>query len=821
MARYLNPAKIGLLALVELYAEEAIPSDAILPVLSFLTAHTLHQSPSSSSSSSSSVTTPRWNKAERTANLVVSIKDFERLLSEYPVVKGMPGRKLWDQFLAKLWGIDSLDALHSFFASIPALLKKTREESSKERGGDEQEEAEAAAAAAAEEEDGKTKIKLSRNSPLGAFVRRSKTEFHRLTFEQSTQLWKSLIRYRQPTSQSYLRHRQPTAQPYVQRGTPSLEKLTFDNVLVRAAASGEWDADGVERLVAVAYGTHVLAGDDEGEGGTVPVSTDDVEALVEFQIQRMQKYGDRVPVEIQQQFEHLLRDSFLIPSLTHYLSFLNAWRAGDYTTAFDYLHRYFDYTMQYRDRLFYQYALMNLAVLQADFGCYREAVSAMLETVSTARENRDMTCLNFALNWLFHFGRAHPELVHDLESHSMLGAGKESLAFLRVKAKESAMWTLWSSVLLAESKMALVNGDSVAKSVENMVRSSQIIVERNLKSMFGSQLSLQAALWTRLGLGHLSSCASETFLRCHARNSVFDDELKHTCRIAFALAQRGKYDDALHRLDSLDENSLRSWKPSQYWLKHRAIVKLKRDLCHNNLDAAGRLLDQLLQSKADDLEPDMALVVDSLHIDYLERKGDLQAALAEIDALMVRLRDDGRDVAMGIKLLLLKTALLDRCGRPLRAFSAAVRATNMAWRARLLSCLWQAVGALSTMLVSLAEFDAAVRLLTAVVPRALECDAAAPAAQLYSVLADAHMGSAGNMEPKSSRRTECLKRALRAVQKALDHYSAVEDVERQCETMAKKAMIMKLTGEATLAANYAAAYVELRKRAEALSLDGA
>ncbi|RDA91447.1 hypothetical protein CP533_6271 [Ophiocordyceps camponoti-saundersi (nom. inval.)] len=767
MARYLNASKIGLLTLIELYTSDAVPNDAILPVLTFLTTHIQH-------------TSTKWERAERKANLVFSIKDFETLLSAYPVVKGMPGRKLWDQFLIKLWGINSLDELHEFFASLSSLLKKEDTEE--------------------EEEEDKERIKLSRNSTLGSFVRKSKTAFENLTFEQSTTLWTSLLQYRNPTSPSHHRRNPP-------------EKNLTHGVLVPGEG---WDA---AALAAVAYGDMLRdEGGGEGRGG---VSTDDVEVLVEFQIQRMQKYGDRVPVEIQRQFKDLLRDSFLVPSLTHYLSFLNAWRAGDYTTAFDYLHRYFDYTMQYRDRLFYQYALMNLAVLQADFGCYREAVSAMLETVSTARENRDMTCLNFALNWLFHFGRAHPDLVQDLESHSMLGAGKESLAFLRVKAKESGMWTLWSSVLLAESKMALVNGDSVATSVENLVRSSQVIVERNLKSMFGAQLSLQAALWTRLGLAHLSSCASETFLRCHARNSVFDDELRHTCRIAFALTQRGKYDDALHRLDSLDENSLRSWKPSQYWLKYRAIVKLKRDLCHNNLDAARRLLDQLLQSKADDLEPDMTIVVGSLHVDYLERRGDLQAALAEIDALMVRLRDDGRDVALSIKLLLLKVALLDRCGRPLRAFSAAVRATNMAWRARLLSCLWQAVGALSTMLVSLAEFDAAVCLLTAVIPRALECDAAATAAQLYSVLGDAHMGLAGDAEPRSSRRTECLKRALRAVQKALDHYSAVEDVERQCETMAKKAMIMKLTGEVTLAENYAAAYVELRKRAEALSLDGA
>ena len=219
--------------------------------------------------------------------------------------------------------------------------------------------------------------------------------------------------------------------------------------------------------------------------------------------------------------------------------------------------------MQNRDRLFYQYALMNLAVLQADFGCHKEAVSAMLETVSTARENRDMTCLNFALSWLFHFGRAHPDLVKSLESNGMIGTEKESLAFLRVKAKETGMWTLWSSVLLSEAKLNLVNGDSVATAFEFMTRSSHIIVDKNMKNMFGSQMSLSAALWDRLGLTSLSSMTCEVFLRCHSGYAIFDDELKHTCRLSLLLASKGKYDEALQKLEGLEQNSLRSWKPGQ------------------------------------------------------------------------------------------------------------------------------------------------------------------------------------------------------------------------------------------------------------------
>ncbi|KAG6167874.1 hypothetical protein E4U22_004589 [Claviceps purpurea] len=784
MARYLTPAKVGLLALVELYTEEAVPSDAILPVLSFITSHLMDHDSTDPSASQET----RWAKAERTFSLVVAIQDFERLLASYPVLMGIPGRKLWDQFLKKLWDINSLNALNEFFDRIFLMLARGKDGNPIE--GEE----------VAEVGPG-TKMKLSPNSPLGAFVRRARLEFQRLSFHDCAGLWRAFVRYRQPTAR------------YLKRKIPNFDRLSFDNVLL-VGEQEDWNPESVSALAAVAYGD-MLTGDDSS---TIPVSTNDVESLLEFQIEQMQKYGVRIPMEIRHQFHDLLHDSFLVPSLTHYLSFLDAWRCGDYPTAFDFLHRYFDYTMQYRDRLFYQYALMTLAVLQADFGCYKEAVAAMLETVSTARENRDMTCLNFALNWLFHFGRAHPNLVHELESNSLLGAGKESLAFLRVKAKESGMWTLWSSVLLSEAKLGLINGDSVATSLEFMVRSSQIIVERNMKSMFGSQLALYAALWTRLGLSQLSVMTSEIFLRCHAKHAAFDDELKHTCQIALSLADRGRYDEGLEHLEKLDENSLRSWKPSQYWYKYRAIIKLKRDLHHNNLHGADELLYQLLQSKSDHLEPDIAFIIDSLHIEYLTRRGDLQAAFKKVEATLQTLRDDNKDIALRVRLMLLKVSLLDRCGRPQRAFSTAIRAANIAWRARLMPCLWQAIGALSNILVSMGEFDAAVQLLAAVLPRSLECESSTLSARLYSFLADAYMGLAGTTMPQSSKRVEHMTRALSAVQKSFDHYSAVEDVKNQCEMMAKKAMIMKLAGEVALAADYAAAYVDLRQKAKMLSL---
>ncbi|KAL6361297.1 hypothetical protein LRP88_04764 [Fusarium phalaenopsidis] len=781
MARFLNPAKIGLLVLVELYVEGAVPSDAILPVLSFVHDHLTDFAPRSVSADQAE----RWGKAERTVSLIISIKDFEKLLGSYPFLMGMPGRRLWDQFLGKLWDINCLDAMHDFFDHLSRLLAKTKEERQRL----------AEVGHPVEDEGG---VKLTPNSPFGTFVRRSRLEYHRLRFHDCTELWKNFVRYRQPTAQ------------YMKRKLPGFGRMSFDNVLLMGEQE-DWDHQSVMDLASVAYGD-MLTGD---QSSTVPVSADDIGSLLEFQIEQ---YGNRIPLEIRHQFHDLLKDSCIKPSLTHYLNFLDAWRGGDYPTAFDLLHRYFDYTMSNRDRSYYQYALMNLAVLQADFGCHREALTAMLETVSTARENRDMSCLNFALNWLFHFGRAHPDLVRDLVSHSMLGTGKDNLAFLRVKSKETGMWTLWSAVLLSEAKLGLINGDSVAAAMESMVRSSHIVMVRNMKNMFGSHLALSAALWDRLGVSSMSSVACEVFLRCHARHSIFDDELKLSCRLAMMLAGQGRYDEALEKLEVLEENSLRSWKPSQYWHKYRGIIKLKRDLHHNNLEGADQLISQIVQSRDDDLEPDMAFIVDSLHVDYLIRRGDFQAAFAKIDRIMSQIQEERRDVVLKVKLLLLKTSLLDKCGRTQRGFTAAMRAASISWEARNIPGLWEAIGAVSNILVSLSEFEAASQLLVAVIPRSLECDTASLSGQLYSYLADANMGLAGKCEPKSAKRMEYMTKALQAVQKSFDQYSQIEDMAMQCQMAAKKAMIMKLSGDMALAADYAAEYVALQKKAAALSL---
>lgn len=808
MTRYLTPAKIGLLALIELYTENSVPTASTIPVLSFIISKIL---PSSLPKPQNVL--PHDKTKFNEPEFIITPQDFEDLLSRHPSAHGIPGRTLWDLIVSKLWHINSLDALQVFIDDKCRLLAKTKEELKRD------------------EELGVPPtppevIILSRTSPFGVFVRRAQLELLRMDFEGTTRLWKSFLSWRKYTATTWARRNSAFAE--------NGDWTAMDSVLMENPGWAEGE------LATVVYGDILNDQEYDVEG---LVSTDDIEKLLEFQVEQMQKLGNRVSEEVKDQFRRIASGNVTIPSLSHYVSFLDAWRAGDYPTSFDNLHRFFDYTMQNRDRLFYQYALLNLAVLQADFGCYHEAVAAMQETVSTARENKDMGCLNFSLSWLYHFGKTHPDVISQVSATNgnMLGVDRSGLAFLRVKAKESGMWSLLSSSLLSEAKMGLSNGESVALAFENILRSSHLTITKNLLSSIGCQLLLQSSLWSRLGVTHLANAYTQLFLRAHSRFAPFDDVLKFTCRLAHLLTLKGKYHLAMEKIDSLDPNSLKTLKANQYYLRFRGILKLKRDLHHNNLDGADQLLSQLLQGKSGD--PDLRFELNILHVNALMRRQDHNAALEKVEQLFKEVKEAEEDVYYRVKLLIMKAQLYDRCGRTQKGFSVAVRAASTAWKARLMPALWQAMGAIANILISLDEFEAAKQILSSVIPRALECEDCAINAQLYSFLVDAEMGMAGKYQQSikaavaasrlrspdkrssakgkgaehscKGKQMEHFTRALEFIERAFTEFSSLEDIEGQCEMMAKKGVVLRLLGEEALAADCAMKYLDLRRKSKA------
>jgi anaphase-promoting complex subunit 5 len=219
MSRFLMPSDIGLLVLVELYTEGAVPGDGIIPILSFLASHTgidVNKDPP--------VPQGLWQKVQDDIHLVKSIKTFESLLLPFSAAIGLPGRRLWDLFLSKLWAINSLDALHDFFDGLASLLA-TKEDIQH--------------MVDPEPDPQTSRIPLLPNSPLALFVRRAQLEFNRLRFSDASGLWKDLIVYRQPTAAAWVRR------------NPSSGSARFDEVL--DICGQDW-GDGAASVESIAYG---------------------------------------------------------------------------------------------------------------------------------------------------------------------------------------------------------------------------------------------------------------------------------------------------------------------------------------------------------------------------------------------------------------------------------------------------------------------------------------------------------------------------------------------------------------------------------------
>ncbi|KAI7973060.1 hypothetical protein EIK77_004337 [Talaromyces pinophilus] len=198
------------------------------------------------------------------------------------------------------------------------------------------------------------------------------------------------------------------------------------------------------------------------------------------------------------------------------------------------------------------------------------------------------------------------------------------------------------------------------------------------------------------------------------------------------------------------------------------------------------------------------------------------------------MRQENFDVLAQIRLLCFKARILEKTGLPQRGFSLAMRAASIAHRCRVLPGLWEAIGVLATVLLSMREFEAAAEMMESIMPQVLELDDRYLTARSYSILVDANMGLAGeassptpsfspadddedeeavNKQPDPLKKKEYITRALAYIDCSYDEYEAIEDLLGQCEMMAKKATVMHLSGDLVLANDYAAKYLDLRKGA--------
>ena len=239
MSPYLTPSKIALLALTVLYTEGVVPTSETPAILSFLVSQILPDA-------SHQLEVPAADTGH-----VKPITAFEPKLAAHD--SGIPGRTIWDLFLKKIWSFNCADSLEHFLSNIPSLLAKSREQILREREGG--------------EEYGEHRGRISRTSPLGAFIRRAHLEYMRLQFYDARSLWQTFLAYRLPTKQAWEKKNPPN-------GRNSLD-ANFSDLQI----------DSSHPIAQIMYGKLATEDDDDDDGG---LSTYDVERLLEFQVSELQ-----------------------------------------------------------------------------------------------------------------------------------------------------------------------------------------------------------------------------------------------------------------------------------------------------------------------------------------------------------------------------------------------------------------------------------------------------------------------------------------------------------------------------------------------------
>jgi anaphase-promoting complex subunit 5 len=326
MPRYLTPARICLLVLVRLYLSGRASTPSSLLLLDFIARRT-----------TAALQHNLHALDDQKALCSSDIPGFGHKLQQW--TSKFPGRSIYDVLLQGIWDLNGLDSLNTLITQLRQLTEPALED-------EEEEEADLAEC-----------LRITPSSPVGQFVRRCYVEFTRLQFAESQTLWNSFAAYRSSTRDQWLR-----LNPGV-------------------ATSGLFSPD-----------DHTPLSDSVSTTSTSNASAVDTDMLLGFAINQLQKVGARVPEDIKSRLEEWIDEQLDsgTQSLRFFMAFFEYWRAGQYTMALESLHRYFDYSLAARSgadnmKVFYQYALLHLSVLHADFECWDDSVDAMNECIATGK----------------------------------------------------------------------------------------------------------------------------------------------------------------------------------------------------------------------------------------------------------------------------------------------------------------------------------------------------------------------------------------------------------------------------------------------------
>ena len=168
--------------------------------------------------------------------------------------------------------------------------------------------------------------------------------------------------------------------------------------------------------------------------------------------------------------------------------------------------------------------------------------------------------------------------MSQIKQSGMLGTERETLSFLKFKAKDNHMWSMLSTTLLSEAKLTLINGEDVSLAFENVLKASHINLVKNVPNAVSSQMATQMSLFGRLGMNYQASLTGQIFQQCYSSASSLEDGLHALCNSANLLALQGRYTEAIDQMEAIDEEGTRLLHHQSYRAVRLGLLKFYQQL---------------------------------------------------------------------------------------------------------------------------------------------------------------------------------------------------------------------------------------------------
>lgn len=723
------PYKIVLLALVAAYCAGILPKKTHRPLLATIVKYI--EGPSASHDTRTSVNVPTLDE------ILASMKESCLKVDSVEGYKYANDIEL--RLLHALWSLKTLDSLHTFVSRGRSLLVQNIRQGK-------------IIMHHMSPKNSAPQYLLTRSSFLGKFVANCIAEFEALEFDKTELLWSSFINFRKSSKSSWMKQ--------------NSEKLPDVHDFFGTSDKG----DDFSHLTSLFK--QLPLNESYPKEEVLLISQEDLSKLIDHQVHIFETYGTATSPELRKTLNLMTQaETGKLPAI-HYIRYLECLRDADYEGAFNSLHCYFDYMMSNRRTVFYHYALLCLATLHAAFDCEGEAIRAIEEAISVARENKDFACLNFVLSWLFNFMKDRPNLKHNFYVSSA-----QLLQFLKARTGETS--SLHSTAYQSEATQIMLEGGSISSVLESLTKAAYIsLTEDSSLISFISHCALASTFWFRVGNYELAHTYCDISLEASTSISQKVSVLIRKASMEYSI---GNVEEAFKILEEQKISVASDLRLSKELVSHKLLLLSQQCIKSSRYRMAQYYLEKLeAQNHVNiDIQSELQYLTAYLHL----KLGNNHHAFQIVSNQVSTFAKKSSNTYWFLKFSLLHCEIIGQSSAPARALSLSIKCFDIASKSGYTLLVLDSVLKIGEILKKLDQSEDLKVLLNDCVPYFEQISDLELKSKAHQMIADNLITLYKSQEDDRQKKIQHITKIVEHLEKAIDGFKKISMYEEMKKSL--------------------------------------